>query len=148
MTILAGQKITAARLNWDSDGVALSNSTPTSTAERGWGTETITFPNPGVAVKVTALVTGRSSTTTAGTFQTTKVAISFDGGTSFTTGNAPITNALDTGASGTGRGACLASHHRSGTPTGDIVIKATAASSAATTPQAVEGFLTAQMVPQ
>jgi len=148
MTILAGQKITAARLNWDSDGVALSNSTPSSTAERDWGTETITFTNPGVAVKVTAQVTGRSSTTTAGSNQTTKVAISFDGGSTFTTGNAPITNALDTGASGTGRGACLASHHREGTPTGDIVIKAQATSSASTTPQAVEGYLTALLIPQ
>lgn len=148
MSIAAGQRITAARLNWDSDGTTLSNSTPSSTAERDWGTETITFPNPGVPVKVTAQVTGRSSTTTAGATQTTRVKVSFDGGASFTEGNAVITNALDTGASSFGRGACLASHHRSGTPTGDIVVKATAASSASTTPQAAEGFLTAQMIPQ
>lgn len=148
MPISAGQKITAARLNWDSDGVPLSNDTPSSTAERDWGPETLTFPNPGIPVKVAAHVTGRSSTSTAGTWQQTRVKISFDGGGSFTEGNAPITNALDTGASGTGRGACLASHHREGTPTGDIVIKATAQSSNSTTPQAIEGFLTASVVPQ
>lgn len=144
----AGDKITAARLNQDSNGTTLTNSTPSSTAERDWGSETITFPNPGVAVKVTAQVTGRSSTTTAGAMQITRVKISFDGGSTFTEGNAVDTNALDTGATGTGRGACLASHYRAGTPTGDIVVKATAESSAATTPIATDGYLTASMVPQ
>lgn len=148
MTILAGQKITAARLNWDSGGTSLSDSTPTSTAERDWGTETITFPNPGVAVKVTAHVTGRCVSTTAGSFQTTRVSISFDGGSTFTDGNAPISNALDSSATGTGRAAVAASHHRSGTPTGDIVVKSRVTSSASTTPVAQNGFLTAQMVPQ
>lgn len=148
MTWLAGEKITAARLAWDSNGVALTDSTPSSTAERDWGTETITFPNPGVAVKVIAGVTGRCVSTTAGAFQTTKVAISFDGGSTFTTGNSPISNALDTSATGTGRAAVAASHHRSGTPTGSIVVKVLATSSAATTPVAQNGFLTASVVPQ
>lgn len=144
----AGEKITAARLSQDSDGTPLTDSTPTSTGERDWGTETIVFANPGVAVKVVAGVTGRCFSSTAGSFQTTKVAISFDGGSTFTTGNAPISNALDTSATGTGRAAVAASHHRSGTPTGSIVIKALAASSAATTPAAGNGFITAIMVPQ
>lgn len=148
MPIAAGQKITAARLNSDSDGTTLTDSTPASTAERNWGTETLTFTNPGIAVKVTAHVTGRCTSTTAGSFQTTKVAISFDGGSTFTTGNAPISNALDTSATGTGRGGVAASHHRSGTPTGDIVIKSQVTSSASTTPVAQNGFLTAQIIPQ
>lgn len=148
MTWLAGEKITAARLSQDSDGVTLTDSTPASTAERDWGTETITFPNPGVPVNVSAQVTGRCVSTTAGSFQTTKVAISFDGGSTFTTGNAPISNALDTSATGTGRAAVAASHHRSGTPTGSIVIKSLVTSSAATTPVAQNGFLTASVVPQ
>lgn len=148
MAWLAGETITAARLSQDSDATALTDSTPTSTAERDWGTETVTFPNPGVAVKVIADVTGRCVSTTAGSFQTTKVAISFDGGSTFTTGNAPISNALDTSATGTGRAAVVASHHRSGTPTGSIVIKSQVTSSASTTPVAQNGFITAQMVPQ
>lgn len=148
MAWLAGEKITAARLSQDSDGITLTNSTPTSTAERDWGTETITFANPGVAVKVTAQVTGRCSSTTAAAVQNTKVAISFDGGSTFTTGPGPGVNALDGGATGTGRAAVTTGHHRTGTPTGNIVIKARVASSAATTPIAEDGFLTAVMVPQ
>lgn len=148
MTWLAGEKITAARLSQDSDGVALTDSTPTSTGERDWGTETIVFANPGVAVKVIADVTGRTFSGTAGSFQTTKVAISFDGGSTFTTGNAPIANALDSSATGTGRATVAASHFRSGTPTGSIVVKALVSSSAATTPAASNGFITAVMIPQ
>lgn len=144
----AGDKITAARLSQNSNGTTLTDSTPSSTTERDWGTETIVFPNPGVAVKVIAHVTGRCTSTTAGAFQTTKVAISFDGGSTFTTGNAPISNALDTSATGTGRGAVAATHHRSGTPTGNVVIKVLATSSAATTPVAQNGYLLAQIVPE
>lgn len=141
----AGQIIKASHLP-DTDGVTLTNDTPASTAERQWGTETITFTNPGIAVRVLANVTGRITTTTAGAFQTTKVSISFDGGSTFTTGNAPIANGLDTSATGTGRATVAATHHRTGTPTGNIVIKSMVTSSAATTPAAQDGFLSAIMV--
>lgn len=130
------------------DGTALTDSTPSSTAERDWGTETITFADPGVAVRVAAHVTGRCFSATVNETHTTRVAISFDGGSTFTFGNAPQVTPLDTGSSGTGRITVAASHYRTGTPTGDIVIKVRAQSSGSTTPVASAGHLTAWMVPE
>lgn len=143
----AGDVVRAFDARIGADGTNLTDSTPTSIVERNWGTETITFTNPGGPVKVIAQVTGFGSSITAGQFQTTKVAISFDGGSTFTTGNAPNSNTLDTGDTGTGRATVAASHYRTGTPTGNIVVKSQVTSSAATEPIAKSGFLTALMVP-
>lgn len=145
MPILAGQKITAARLNWGSDGSTLSDLIPAATGLQDWGTETLTFPNPGIPVNVTAQLTGRVLGSVNGTTGTPQIDISFDGGATFTAGNAPQLNTTEAGA--TNRESLSVSHHREGTPTGDIVVKARANPSA-TTVSFRSGFLTALMVPQ
>lgn len=125
MPIAAGEKITAARLNWDSDLVTLSsdNAAMINTWEQ-WGSEVITFDNPEVPVKVSAIVLGRAFNNTDATSNPrVRVAISLDGGASYTSGQELTFNA----GTGGGAGARIATggmHQREGTPTGDIVIKA------------------------
>lgn len=125
MPINAGQRITAARLNWDSDDATLSDDTAAAvnTWEQ-WGTETITFPNPGVAVKVKAWLTGRIYNIVDATSNAQyRVSISFDGGSTFTTGQAAPIN-VGTGSGDTERLPAAQMHFRDDTPTGDIVVKA------------------------
>lgn len=124
MAWLAGETITAARLSQDSDAITLTDTT-TFTVAGGfeqWGTEEVTFTNPGVAVKVSAWLSGRlSNTVDADTAGVVRLGISFNGGSTFTFGNSPEVNV------GTGQGKrhhVGAQHHRTGTPTGSIVIKA------------------------
>lgn len=145
MSILAGQQITAARLNWDSGGTTLSDQIPVATGLQDWGTETVTFPNPGIPVNVTAQLTGRLLGSVNGTTGNVQVEISFDGGATFTVGNNPQLNTTE--AAATYRAGCAASHHREGTPTGDIVVKARCNPSA-TTVSFRSGFIIALMVPQ
>ena len=120
----AGDKITAARLSLDSNSTLLTDTT-TFTVAAGyeqWGTEEITFDQPDVAVKVLAWLSGRlSNSVDADSEANVRVGISFDGGSTYTYGNTPQ---LNVGTGGSQRTTTSVLHHRSGIPTGDVVIRA------------------------
>ena len=146
MAFTAGQKLTAAALSvFNSGGTTLSNDTAAATATfEQWGTETVVFTNPAAAVKVTARVTGQlQNTLNTDSNGAARVGISFDGGATFTYGNSPGANQGTT--SGT---RCLtgAGHYRTGTPTGNIVVRAEFSVST-TNISALNGFIEAVMVP-
>ena len=84
---------------------------------------TITVPNPGVPVSVVASVAGFHQNFSVIAISFVRVAISLDGGSSYTTGSEPRTVAGQ-GGSNYNSQAAGASHFRSGTPTGNIMIKA------------------------
>lgn len=142
MALLAGEVITAARLLHDSDGTTLSLLNPTTSFD-DWGTETVTFTDPGVEVKVTGRVTGQAShPDSADIFVQTRVGISFDGGSTFEFGPEPASQVAEaTGAAR--RQHVVASAHRTGTPTGDVVVKAQAAEESSQNTVMVQGFLEA-----
>lgn len=146
MPITAGQKITAARLNWDMDGTTLTDETaPAGGGYEPWGTEELTFTNPGVAVHVAAILTGRMhNATVTDTFATTKIEISFDGGSTWTEGNAVPTQVGTTVGI---RSAVAVQHYRAGTPTGNIVIRPRI-NVAVTSTDALNGHLMAILIPQ
>lgn len=136
MAISAGQRITAARLLNDSDFTTLTDDTAAAANTwEDWATETITFTNPGVAVKVSAVLNGRvNNATDASTTATWRIAISFDGGSTFTTSTPPTALAqVGTGSGAAQRFPVAASFHRDGTPTGNVVIKAQLQTSDTTT---------------
>lgn len=149
MPISAGQRIKAARLNWDSDFTELTSTTPSAAATMtNWGTETIIFANPGVAVKVLATVSGRAFDLTAATvFARYQVMISFDGGSTFTS-TTYLDIAIGDSTGDQHRSAIAGQHFREGTPTGDIVVKAQCYSSGANDITFAPGFLSAQMIPE
>lgn len=142
----AGDDITAALLTWDQGGTTLSNDS--ASAINTWeqyGSETIQFSNPGVAVKITAHLCGRIlNTTDTNTNGTARCAISFDGGSTFTSGNEPF---VSSGTDSGGRGGYASAHYRAGTPSGDIIVKAELRTSD-TTNAFNDGFLTAILTPQ
>jgi len=82
-----------------------------------------TVTNPGVPVSVTAVWTGWHQNFSIIAITFARVAISLDGGASYTTGAEPRTVAGQGGSNYNSQSAA-ASHARSGTPTGDIKIKA------------------------
>lgn len=145
MSIKAGTTITTAHLSHTAPGVVLSAHTLTATGVwEQWGTETITIPNPGVAIEISAMSTGRwNNSTDATAVATPRVLISLDGGSTFTAGDPKW------GSFGTSYGVWLpmaASHIAAGTPTGDIVIKAEVRGDSLNT-SALNGLLTATMIP-
>jgi len=147
MAFAAGQKLTAAALAvFNAGGTTLSNDTAAAAATfEQWGTETIIFTNPAAPVKITANLTGQlQNTLNTDSNGAGRVGISFDGGASFTYGNAPGANQGTT--SGT---RCLigAGHTRTGTPTGNVVVRAEFSVST-TNISALNGFINAVMVPQ
>lgn len=122
MAIQAGQRITAAHLSHTTKGVVLTNSSLTAVETfKAWGTESITIPNPGIAVEVTAMVCGRlSNDVDLNTNGAVRVLISIDGGTIFTSGGSPfIRVGTDVGQ----WGGITAAGTVEGTPTGSIVVK-------------------------
>jgi hypothetical protein len=108
------------------------------------GTASITIPNPGIPVMVTAAYNGFGQNFSAITFAEARVAISFDGGSSFTAG-VQAGAVFGQGGSNYNRGNLSASWFRSGTPTGNIVIKMEAKSDSTAT--GVVGHLTYTMMP-
>lgn len=128
MAILAGQVLTAARLLNDSGSTSLTAATGIANDWADWGTETVTFPDPGTAVQVTAALSGyiERDDTPAHSVRV-RVAVSFDGGATFAATNANV-NDPNTDAGNVGGSAIrqnVTSHgHRQGTPTGDVVVKA------------------------
>jgi hypothetical protein len=103
-------------------GTSLTDDTAAAnnTWER-WGTEAVIFTNPGVPVDVTGSVAGAFvNTLNTETDAFTRVAISFDSGSTYTVGNAP---GVTVGTSGSKRGPATASAYRAGTPTGNVVVK-------------------------
>lgn len=133
MSLLAGMRITAARL-WRSQGsTTLSTGTPAAVSTfYQWGSEEVTFDNPGVAVDVTAQLTGRnivSAGAAASTSVQVRLGVSTDGGTTWTYGNTPPLNIWPGGsgalASGSSRTPMVASVGVFGVvPTGNIVVRA------------------------
>lgn len=148
MSWRAGQRITAARLSQELDGTDLSSTTPgTAATWTQWGSETVVFPNPGVPVKVKAELTGRTFRSTASNSNVdARLAISLDGGANFTTSNPFTTNAGNVAGSNQ-RAAMARTLTVSGTPTGDIVIKAECQTSVTSTDFA-NGRIDAQVIPQ
>ncbi|GAA5119137.1 hypothetical protein [Haloechinothrix salitolerans] len=123
MTVKAGTTLTAAHLSHTTQGVQLTNDSAaaTSTWEQ-WGTETITISDPGIAVEVSAGLTGRfRNVVDLNSGARSRVGISLDGGSSFTYGNAPWG---EVGTDVPEFAIAAASHTVDGTPSGDIVIRA------------------------
>lgn len=126
MAFLAGERVTAARLLNDSDFTTLSNTNLVDTTINTWtnfGTETITFDDPGVEVIVEANVMATCFTADGTNDRVvTRVSISFDGGSTFdsSAGQAFCTSDGDT----VSRSPVPATHVRQGTPTGDVIVKA------------------------
>lgn len=139
----AGQIITAARLTNRLDGVNLTDTAPT-TAWTDWGTETVTWPNPGVEVTVTASLVGRwlnAVDTTA--VSSSRVRISLDGGTTWSYGQI-IYVQTGTGAGAQIRAVAASQHAVTGTPTGSVIVKARCMTEGSAT--ATLGSLNAHMV--
>jgi hypothetical protein len=133
-----------------SDTTLTQTSAPTSDTFADWGSETITFTDPGVPVKVYARLDGRASQTGAGggdVVVRVRTGISFDGGGSYTFGNENVGGVADTG--GTRNEAIGAHQIRSGDPTGNILIKAQLRSDDGSAPTTVfaNGVLFAQWIP-
>lgn len=129
MALLAGMRITAARLWRGMTATTLSQGSTASTATFvQWGTEEATLENPGVAVNVMATLTGRStstSTTPAASTLTVRVGISFNGGTTWTYGPARAYDQKPFGGStGVFRTPIANECFRTGTPTGQIQARA------------------------
>lgn len=126
MAFLAGERVTAARLLNSSNSTTLTNTNLTDTTINTWtdfGTETISFDDPGVEVIVDGNVMATAFTAdTTNDRVVTRVSISFDGGSTFNSsaGQAFCTSDSDT----ISRSPVPAYHVRQGTPTGDVVIKA------------------------
>lgn len=105
------------------DGTALTNDSAAVTATwEDWGTETLTIPDPGVPVSVSARVSGYLKNSTNADQGAVRVSVSLDGGSTFIAGNAPVAQPDTTGA--TQELPIAADVVVSGTPTGDIVVKA------------------------
>lgn len=145
MTIKAGTTLTTAHLSHTTPGVRLSDDTLTdANTWEDWGEETITITDPGIAVEVTAAVIGRfRNTVDANTGCRARVGISLDGGSSFTYGPGPWS---DVGTDIPKYAVAAGSHDESGTPSGDIVIKAQWLSQS-TDSEVRNGHLRANMVP-
>lgn len=145
MAINAGQRITAGLLSADSDGTPITNDTlAAANVWEQWGTETVTFANPGVDVKVLANLSGYLLDASAATHVgRVRIGISLNGGSTYNTGNEPQ------GSVGSGAGArtpISSGHKHSGTPTGNIVVKAEFFGST-TDVQALAGFLQVDLKP-
>lgn len=147
MPFLAGDKITAARLSFQQDTTTLTDDTlAASGVFEDWGTETVTFSDPGVEVSVTAYVTGNFNDSAAeSTLGNVRVAISLDGGTVFTFGN-QVTGRVGTNADQSHL-PVAASHGVTGTPTGDIVIKAQFEGITSANVEVRSGLLTGVLLP-
>jgi hypothetical protein len=149
MTWLAGETITAARLNQDSDLTTLTQDSPAMVNTwEDWGSETVTFTDPGVPVKVKAWLNGRIFNITDSTSQgQIRVLISLDGGSTFDEGNTSGLTNQGTGAGNLQRMSAGAQHLLAGTPTGDVVIKAQLRADD-TSNTFSNGVLMAEVVPQ
>lgn len=103
------------------DYTTLTNdSAATLSTWEDWGTETISLADPGLPIKVSAIFTGYTSAPTGRRDCAARVLISLDGGSSFTSGGETFNN---TGATDVRKGALSCQHYRTGTPTGNVVIK-------------------------
>lgn len=127
MSFLAGELVTAARLLNNSDYTALTDTDIVDTTINTWtdfGTETITFSDPGVEVVVEGHLMSSCYTNDATADRVvTRVAISFDGGSTFDTSAGLAYCSSSTSAGGVTRSPTPATHVRQGTPTGSVVIK-------------------------
>lgn len=135
--------LTARRLLHDSASTALTD-TDTTTSWADWGEEVLTFPQPGIEVLVDAVVSGYAVRDDTAQDVAVRVAISTDGGGSFTTGNEPVTTVGNVGGSAV-RQNITAHHSRSGTPTGEIVVKAQSINNTAAGASVVAGRLTVRV---
>jgi hypothetical protein len=126
MAIAAGQRITAADLLHETETTTLTQTNLPNATINTWtdfGTEEITFSDPGVEVTVEAILISSCFTdqTTADRV-VTRVAISFDGGSTFDTSAGLAYGTSD--SDNISRTPTPAFHVRTGTPTGDVVVKA------------------------
>lgn len=113
-----------------------------------WGSELV-FTNPVEDVRVKAWTTGESrepGTGEAVTNTRLRVSISIDGGSTFSFGEAPLEGV---GATPTQdqRAVLKDLLHVSGTPTGDIIVRAAVSSSASTVTEFRRGYLMADIEP-
>lgn len=126
MTWLAGETITAARLNQQTNTAALTDDTPSAiNTWEDWGTETLTFSDPGVPVDVLMWLTGRViNTVDAASTAEARISISYDGGSTFSPGTGTGIINTGTGAGNAIRNSLSTARRSDGTPTGDVVVKA------------------------
>lgn len=131
-------------------GATLTDKTSFSSVDtmENWGSETINLGQPTMKVFVTAELTGSVlSAVGVDSSGRVQVGISLDSGASYDYGTDNWASGEATG--GTRRSACTASHFISGTPTGDIRVKAQALISGGATTDLdfIDGTITAQMAP-
>jgi hypothetical protein len=86
------------------------------------GGSTVDIPNPGVPVTVVAILTGYLANFTTIDVMLCRVSISFDGGSSYTTGK-DCRIVAGQGGSNYNSQACVAQHVVSGTPSGTIKLR-------------------------
>lgn len=145
MSAKAGTTLTTAHLSHTTQQTLLSDDTASATSTwEQWGTEDVTIPNPGIAVEVSAVLSGgyREATNTDAA-ATCRLQISLDGGTTWSDGeNAFVRVGTDVGVTTH----ALNGMAVSGTPTGDIVIRAQLWVNQTTT-ELKDGTITATMVP-
>lgn len=137
----------AQTISFASDSTNLTNETPSAnnTWEQ-WGTEEITFSDPGRQVDVLAWLAGYATNTTdSNNITRARIQISTDGGASWSSSRAVIAN---TGTSIGVRNA-LSPFGRAGatTPTGDVKVRAQVHTSSAANTTFSSGHLMALLIP-
>lgn len=145
MSIKAGTTLTTAHLSHSTLQTNLTDDSASSSGSwERWGTEEITFSDPGIAIEVSAVLLGRLFDNTNGDVAgTCRLRISLDGGSSWTNGTAPFVRV------GTSVGlACTVGNTLavSGTPSGDIIVQAELRVNDTAT-EARDGTITATMIP-
>lgn len=130
----AGSKFTSGKLEDLSAIVTLTDLTVAATGDQQWGTEYVAFDNPGVECVVTAILTGRTLARSPGGQQgdtvTIYTQISFDGGSTWTSGSSlayndcPIGGTATNTATTTFRVPFTVKQRAQAVPTGQIRVRA------------------------
>lgn len=141
---------TAANIDTVSQFTGLSDTAPADTADTAWGTETLTFDNPGGETTVVVMLTGVAEDfDRTATNARCKPQVSFDGGATWVDPSAGNSGwqaqANLPGASATDRVPLSAQFHHTATPTGDVVVRARCQSASAAGGSFIQGALTAQL---
>lgn len=145
MSIKAGTTLTTAHLSHTTKHAQLSDEDPSTTSEWvQWGDEEIVIPDPGIDVEVTATLIGRLvDNDSDAAAAASRVKISLDGGDSWTEGDGFfIRVGTDVGVTCTTANTMSVS----GTPDGDIIVRAEFHKKNAAT-SASDGTITATMIP-
>lgn len=145
MAAKAGTTLTTAHLSHTTRETLLTDDTAaTASTWEQWGTEEITFSDPGIAVEVSAvLIGGYSEASNADAAATCRVQISLDGGSTWTDGQRVFVR-VGTSVGQTAHAGNTMSV--SGTPSGDIKVRAQLFVNQTTT-ELRDGTITATMIP-